>query len=216
MNGEIGYIAVAEPDPVCPPPIVNDVALQQIQQNSTLHQQQQNQNQGVSPSHQHQHQHQQQYSQQLYAESERMKHELEQLQRKISDLNLARRDDDGDGATPATSSSSSAAPVALNQDREEKAGAEGDASASKVVVAAVSGNKHELAKELKMIESTIRDREREITVNHLRIAAAAADSCDATVFPASQGKKLKGSLIFLRILILIIQKNESISRNGPL
>ena len=192
MNGEIGYIAVAEPDPVCPPPIVNDVALQQIQQNPTLHQQQQNQNQGVSPSHHHQ---QHQYSQQLYAESERMKHELEQLQRKISDLNLARRDDDGDGATPATSSSSSAAPVALNQDREEKAGAEGDASASKVVVAAVSGNKHELAKELKMIESTIRDREREITVNHLRIAAAAADSCDATVFPASQGKK--GSSIFL-------------------
>ena len=33
--------------------------------------------------------------------------------------------------------------------------------------------KDELAKELQMIESTIRERENEITVNHLRMAAAA-------------------------------------------
>ena len=126
VNGEISYIAVAEPAPPGPPP---DPTLQHIQQVSALnqfqhavaaqqqqqHQQQQQQQQQHVQVQQQQHQqnHQQQHSQQhqeqqphqqqpggvvdseqeplaLMAESERMRQELEQLQKKISKLNVNR------------------------------------------------------------------------------------------------------------------------------
>ena len=124
VNGEISYIAVAEPAPPVPPP---DPTLQHIQQVSALnqfqhavaaqqqqHQQQQQQhqhhqqrqlhhqqpNQQMQQQHQEQHVHQQQLpggiadSEQeplaLMAESERMRQELEELQKKISKLNVNR------------------------------------------------------------------------------------------------------------------------------
>lgn len=135
INGEIGYIAVPEVQP--------DFTLQQIQQTSALHQH------SPSPTHylptvQSQ---QQQSSQALYQESERMKQELEQLQKKISHLKWAHRD---------ASSSSSSSTVEATTSLSSREGNEKD----------------ELAKELHMIESTIRDREREILVNHMRVAAA--------------------------------------------
>ena len=85
VNGEIGYIAVQEHDPT----------LSHIQHSSALHQQ------SPSPTPLQQQQQQQQMQQQvpavtassssqlLFAESERMRQELEQLQRKISDLGRA-------------------------------------------------------------------------------------------------------------------------------
>lgn len=76
-----------------------------------------------------------------------MKQELEQLQKKISHLKWAHRD---------ASSSSSSSTVEATTSLSSREGNEKD----------------ELAKELHMIESTIRDREREILVNHMRVAAA--------------------------------------------
>ena len=127
VNGEISYIAVAEPAPPVPPP---DPTLQHIQQVSALNQfqhavaaqqQQQHQQQQHQQQHQHHQQrqlHQQQPNQQmqqqhhelqahqqqqtgglvdsepeplaLMAESERMRQELEELQKKISKLNVNR------------------------------------------------------------------------------------------------------------------------------
>ena len=119
VNGEISYIAVAEPAPPAPPP---DPTLQHIQQVSALnqfqhavaaqqqqhHQQQQQQHQQVQQQQNYQQvqqqQHQQHQPQQqpgcmvdteqeplaLMAESERMRQELEQLQKKISKLNVNR------------------------------------------------------------------------------------------------------------------------------
>ena len=119
VNGEISYIAVAEPAPQAPPP---DPTLQHIQQVSALNQfqhavqQQQQQHQQLQQQQQLQVQQQHQQPQQqplqqqqpqqqqqpggivdteqepmaLMAESERMRQELEQLQKKISKLNVNR------------------------------------------------------------------------------------------------------------------------------
>ncbi len=132
LNGEIGYIAL----PAVADQPQADPTLQQIQQNSALHQQLQSQSPQCS-----------QQQQLLYAESERMRHELEQLQKKISDLNLARL---ADNSTAVTSGGNSAT---LTTQRPEFA-----------------KERDELAKELVYIESTIREREREISINHNRIA----------------------------------------------
>lgn len=81
-----------------------------------------------------------------------MKIELEQLQKKISDLKWAHRDSSTVGVE-ATAAAAAAAATTATSSRE-------------------GNEKDELAMELHMIESTIRDREREILVNHMRVAAA--------------------------------------------
>jgi len=128
-HGEIGYLAVPPGDPLPPPP---DPALQQIQTNSAMHQLG-----PVASSQQQQQQH-------LYAESQRMKQELEQLQRKIDRLNMAHIDQNqiGGGSNGAPLGGPCPEPVASSHEKEQ------------------------LANELAMIECTIRDREREISVNH--------------------------------------------------
>lgn len=85
--------------------------------------------------------------------------ELEQLQKKISNLNLAHMDNSGRGhsSSLAGGSASIASLASLPGAKQEEV-----------------AQKDELAKELVMIESTIRDREREISINHMRIQAADA------------------------------------------
>ncbi len=190
-NGEISYIAVqSDPPPSAasaaavsvqgnanavnagghgwvpptPPHHQTDITLQHIMQNSAAHQR------SPSPTHS---------SIQLYAESERMKQELEQLQKKISDLNMAHLDP----ARNRTAASSAAAVLASSvgaQVPPSAAAASASPAAAAAAVAAVAWGgkktekveKEELAKELVMIESTIRDREREMTISH-KIQAAA-------------------------------------------
>jgi exonuclease VII large subunit len=131
VNGEISYIAVPEqglPPPIQPSffpaqaaaatPAIPPAAAAAV----------------ASPS-----------QQALFAESERMKHELTLLQKQISDLNLA------------------------HMDNARSAGQVGNGNN-----AHASQNETErevLAKELHLIESAIRDREREIKVNHMRIGS---------------------------------------------
>ena len=134
VNGEISYIAVQEPvmpqaTPNAPTP-QDAMFLQQIQQNSAMRQQSNIEMTGsvaprldsVAGAH--------------YAERERMRLELEILQKKISDLNLAHL----------------AASDPTGELRHDQA-----------------FERNELAKELQIIESTIRDREREIAVNHMNL-----------------------------------------------
>lgn len=95
------------------------------------------------------------------AESERMRQELEQLQKKISKLNVNR-----DVGTAEPGAGGAAANVA-NAPSSAERGQQQPAT-----------EKEELANELQMIESTIRERENEITVNQLRMAAAAGSGAD--------------------------------------
>ena len=140
-NGEIGYIAVQEPSPF---PTSDSITLQQIQQNSALHQ--------ASPSpvlHPHH------LSGgpatpgsgtgagggggDLYAQSQRMKMELEQLQKKISDLSVAHMETQQQQITI----NHNGIPMGPEELRE----------------------RNQLTTELRIIESTIRDREREMSIN---------------------------------------------------
>lgn len=126
-NGEISYVAVPE----SPYPIP-DVTLQQIQQNSAFLS-------STAPASQ----------QSLFAESERMKHELEMLQKKISDLNMAHIERQSTEADPNSRHG-------------------------------ISSEREDLTRELQMIESTIRDRELEISANRLRI-----ETGENTIIPLS-------------------------------
>ncbi len=183
-NGEIGYIAVpaaaaaaaaaatagastapAAADqatfvPPTPPHHQTDITLQHIMQSSAAHQHQQT----PSPS---------QSSMELYAESERMKQELEQLQRKISDLNMAHLDPARNRTAVATAAAAAAA---------ASLGAANAMSLPPTVSLPLRQplpafafppgrpmqdlEKEELTKELVMIESTIKDRERELSISH--------------------------------------------------
>jgi len=90
------------------------------------------------------------------AESERMRQELEQLQKKISKLNVNRDVGSTDMGIGGTTTNVANAPSSTERRPQQPV-----------------TEKDELAKELQMIESTIRERENEITVNQLRMAAAA-------------------------------------------
>ena len=54
--------------------------------------------------------------------------------------------------------------------------------------------KEELAKELQMIESAIRDREREIMVNHMRIVASGKTE-EKALLSTSKGKGTQGLVL---------------------
>lgn len=92
------------------------------------------------------------------AESERMRQELEELQKKISKLNVNR--DVGSTEVGIGGGATNNAPNVPS-------------SSERRLPPQPATEKDELAKELQMIESTIRERENEITVNQLRMAAAA-------------------------------------------
>ena len=91
-------------------------------------------------------------SQNLYAESQRMKHELEILQQKISSLNLAKMDDNKSQPEVSGTSGPPVAPMAASDSAPEP---EGDEE-----------RKDQLTYELQLIENTILDRELEISINH--------------------------------------------------
>eukprot|EP00095_Tigriopus_kingsejongensis_P007337 maker-scaffold589_size129586-snap-gene-0.39 protein:Tk07337 transcript:maker-scaffold589_size129586-snap-gene-0.39-mRNA-1 annotation:"PREDICTED: roquin-1" len=155
-NGEISYVAV--PESVFPTP---DLALQQIQQNSALHQQGSSGTAANNPPTSSQ--------QSLFAESERMKHELEMLQKKISDLNMAHIEHQQVGLSADTNSQASLSnggdfPTPMGNAEEQD----------------LSREKDDLARELHMIESTIRDREQEISANRLRI-----ETSDSSMIPSA-------------------------------
>ena len=159
VNGEIGYIAVQQPNPegtlvtagadltIETPNYMNNMFAQPIQSPShgsgNLNRNIQGITQGGGtfdpPS-----------QEALRIESERMKHELEVLQQKISCLNTARMSSSTGGNGGVTESVGAiGAPVENNH-------------------AANNGSKNETAQltsELQLIENTIKDREREIITN---------------------------------------------------
>ncbi len=94
-------------------------------------------------------------------------------------------DSNGSGASASASASAPAPgdgskdPAEVDdQEHEDEAGVDSGTAAT------AASEKNELAKELHLIESTIRERENEITMNHLRIVAAAASDSgvDCSIF----------------------------------
>ena len=134
-NGEIGYIAVPEPVTVTPTQQVPTPEPIQIQTEQGP----------MDPA-------------MVFAESERMKHELQVLQKKISDLNVAQQQ-------------FQLMQQQQMQMRVQPAGAIGgaveDVPQQQVNPGAMGGKtRHlELASELQLIEKTIKDREMELQIN---------------------------------------------------
>ena len=169
VNGEIGYIAVQQPNPegtlvtagndmtIEPPNYMNNMFAQPIQspshgscninRNSSI--------QGIPsgggpfgpnsidgpPS-----------QEALRLESERMKHELEVLQQKISCLNTARMSSSSGGSGGVTESAGTIGATVENNH-----------AANNGVV--TLNETAQLTSELQLIENTIKDREREIIIN---------------------------------------------------
>jgi len=111
------------------------------------------------------------------AESERMRQELEELQKKISKLNVNR--DVGSTEVGIGGGATNNAPNVPS-------------SSERRLPLQPATEKDELAKELQMIESTIRERENEITVNQLRMAAAAGGGSGVDGSGAPGGFALDG------------------------
>lgn len=144
VNGEIGYIAVQEPAmvPMTAPPSAAAAAMQTPEH-------------GVDAA-------------SVFAESERMKHELEVLQRKISNLNMAQQHQQyqlmqQQQQHVVTSGPSS--PEVIEKLPTSVAAAAAAATAAAATMNSGPTHAFELASELQLIEKTIRDREMEIQIN---------------------------------------------------
>ena len=163
VNGEIGYVAVPQPTPdvglmpgaeigMDPPPnYINNMFVPSIQNSSHATSPMDPSSGGFNSSNQADCS---QSQEALRLESERMKHELEVLQKKISCLNTQRMNySNSVGGNASLTNASSSSNMDMNHESHPDNG----------IIAQNETN--QLTSELQLIENTIKDREREIIVN---------------------------------------------------
>ena len=163
VNGEIGYVAVPQPTPdvglipgaemgMDPPPnYINNMFVPSIQNSSHATSPMDPSSGGFNSSNQSDCT---QSQEALRLESERMKHELEVLQKKISCLNTQRMNySSSGGGNSSLTNGSGSTNIDMNVESHPSNG----------IIAQNETN--QLTSELQLIENTIKDREREIIVN---------------------------------------------------